>query len=44
MKNFVVLALILGGLSYGGAKLYLHSKVGDTMDTAVLMMSPYADV
>lgn len=44
MKNFVVWALILGGLSYGGAKLYLHSKVGDTMDTAVLMMSPYADV
>jgi hypothetical protein len=44
MKNFVVWALILGGLGYGGAKLYLHSKVGDTMDTAVLMMSPYADV
>ena len=44
MKNFVVWALILGGLGYGGAKLYLHSKVGDTMDMAVLMMSPYADV
>jgi hypothetical protein len=44
MKTFVVWALILAGLGYGGAKMYLHSKVGDTMDTAVLMMSPYADV
>lgn len=44
MKNFVIWALILAGLGYGGAKLYLHSKVGDTMDTAVLMMSPYADL
>jgi len=44
MKNFVIWALVLAGLGYGGAKLYLHSKVGDTMDTAVMMMSPYADV
>jgi hypothetical protein len=44
MKNLVVWALILAGVSYGGAKFYLHTKVADTMDTAVLMMSPYADV
>ena len=44
MKTFVIWALILGGVGYGAAKFYLHSEVADTMDMAVLMMSPYADV
>jgi hypothetical protein len=44
MKKIMIWALILGGASYGGAKWHLHNKVSDSMDMAVLMMSPYADV
>ncbi len=44
MKNLVIWAIVMGGVAYGGAKLYLHNKVSDTMDMAVLMMSPYASV
>lgn len=44
MKNIIMWAIVLGGLGYGGAKLYLHSEVGDAMDTLVLMSSPYAKV
>ena len=44
MKNFVVRAVVMGVVGYGGAKLYLHNEVGNAMDTAVIMMSPYADV
>jgi hypothetical protein len=44
MKKFIVWAVVLAGLAYGGAKAYLHSEVADSMDMAVLMMSPYADV
>ncbi len=44
MKNFIIWAILMGALGYGGAKLYLHSEVSDAMDMAVVMMSPYADV
>ena len=44
MKNFLVWAILMGALGYAGAKLYLHNEVGEAMDMAVLMMSPYADV
>jgi len=44
MKNFIIWAILMGAVAYGGAKLYLHSEVSDAMDMAVLMMSPYADV
>lgn len=44
MRNFVIWAILIAGLAYGGSKLYLHNEVSDTMDTAVLMMAPYADV
>ena len=44
MKNFLVWAVIMGVVGYGGAKWYLHSEVSDAMDMAVLMMSPYAEV
>jgi len=37
----VILLLVLG---YGGAKLYLHYKVSDGVDTAVMAMEPYADL
>jgi len=44
MKSLIVWAVLLGGVAYGASKAYLHSEVGDAMDMAVLMMSPYADV
>jgi len=44
MKNFLIWAILMGALGYGGAKLYLHNEVGEAMDMAVIMMSPYADV
>ena len=44
MKNFIVWAILMAGVAYGGSKLYLHSEVGDAMDMAVLMAAPYANV
>ena len=44
MKNFIIWAILIGALGYGGAKFYLHSEVSDAMDMVVLMISPYADV
>lgn len=40
----MIWAIVLGTLGYGGAKLYMHHKVGSAMDNAVIMMSPYAKV
>ena len=44
MRNFIVWAILIAGVAYGGAKFYLHNEVSETMDMAVLMMAPYADV
>lgn len=44
MKNFIIWAILIAGVAYGGSKFYLHSEVGDAMDMAVLMMAPYANV
>lgn len=44
MKNFIIWAILIGALGYGGAKFYLHSEVTDAMDMVVLMVSPYANV
>jgi len=44
MKNFIIWAILIGALGYGGAKFYLHKEVSSAMDMAVLMMSPYANV
>ena len=44
MRNLVVWAISMGAAFYGGSKAYLHSEVEDTMDMAVMLMSPYADV
>ena len=44
MKNFIIWAVLMGAIGYGGAKLYLHSEVSDAMDMIVLGVSPYADL
>jgi len=44
MKNLIIWALLLGGIAYGGAKFYLHHKVESGLDSAVIMMSPYAEL
>lgn len=44
MRNLIIWAILLGGIGYGGAKFYLHQKVESGMDSAVLMMTPYADI
>ena len=44
MKNFIIWAILLGAVGYGGSKLYLHNEVSEAMDMAVLMMAPYAKV
>ena len=35
---------ILACAAYGCAKFYIHNEVGEAMDTAVMMASPFADV
>jgi len=42
--KLVVWIMILAGVAYGSAKFYLHHKVGEAMDKAVMMASPFADV
>lgn len=44
MKNFLILAIVVLAGGFFGSKWYLHGKVSDGMDMAVLMMSPYAMV
>ncbi len=42
MKNFIIWAILLGAVGYGGSKLYLHNEVSDAMDMVVLSMAPWA--
>ena len=42
MKNFIIWAILLGAVGYGGSKLYLHNEVNDAMDMVVLSMAPWA--
>lgn len=44
MKNVIVWALLLAGIAYGGSKFYLHHKVEEGLDSALMMMSPYAEI
>ena len=44
MRNLIIWIIVLGGVGYGGAKLYLHHKVGKSVDAAVMRVSPYAQV
>jgi hypothetical protein len=43
--KFVLLGLVLlVGLGYGGAKVYLHHRVSNGVDSAVIGMAPYAEL
>jgi hypothetical protein len=44
MKKLIIWALLLGSIAYGGAKFYLHHKVETGLDSAIIMMSPYAEL
>ena len=44
MKNLIVLALIVAGCGYFGAKFYLHYRVSSGLDDAIVMASPFADI
>jgi len=44
MKNFIIWAILIVAVGYGGSKLYMHNEVSKTMDLVVLQMSPFANV
>ena len=44
MKNLIIGAVLLAAVGYGGSKLLLHNKVENSVDQAVLMMSPFVNV
>lgn len=44
MKNFIIFAVLLGIVGYGGSKLLLHHKVGQGVDDAVLAVSPFVSI
>jgi hypothetical protein len=44
VKNLLIFLVVVAAGGYLGAKWYLHREVGRTVDTAVLMLSPYAEV
>lgn len=44
MKNAIVFVILVVGAAYGGTKWHMHNKVRDSVDIAILMMSPFAEV
>lgn len=44
MKFVLIGLLLLVGLGYGGAKVYLHYQVSDGVDAVVIGMAPYAEM
>lgn len=44
MKYFIIGAILLIGLGYGGAKIFLYYKVSNGMEFAVEAVSPYMDL
>lgn len=44
MRLILIAAVLLVGLGYAGAKGYLYYKVSQSMESAVLMLSPYMDL
>lgn len=43
MRRLILVGILLAA-GYGCAKLYLHYKVGENVDNALLMLSPMADI
>ena len=44
MKRLILLALIICGCGYLGAKLYLHHRVSSGLDDLLLVAAPFVDV
>ncbi len=44
MRNLIIWAVILGAAGYGGSKLLLHHKVGQGVDQAVIIASPFVNI
>lgn len=44
MKFVLIGIVLLVGLGYGGAKVYLHYQVSDGVDSVVIGMAPYAEM
>lgn len=44
MKNLIIWAILLGAIGYFGTKMYLHHKVGKSVDMTVSMISPWVQV
>ena len=44
LKILIVSVVLVAGLGYGGAKAYIHHKVSESIDSALMMTTPYADV
>ena len=44
MKNLVVTVILVGILGYFGAKFYLHHEVSSSLDSALAMARPFADI
>ena len=44
MKRFVMIAMLVGVIGIAGAKFYLHHQVTSSLDRAILLMKPFADI
>jgi hypothetical protein len=44
MKKLIIWTVLLVGIAYGGSKWYLHHKVESGLDSAIVMMSPFAEL
>ena len=44
MKNAIIFLVLVAAAAYAGTKWHMHNKVRDTVDIAVLMMAPFAEI
>lgn len=44
MKKLIVWTILLAGLGYVGAKMYIHNRVSSALDNLLIMTSPFANV
>ena len=44
MRNALITAVIGAAVTFGATKWHMHKKVGDSIDIAILMLSPVAEV